>query len=183
MENFTNFMIDIETLSLNPSGVILSVGICAFSPEGIARDKFYMNLNVQEQLDAGRVVDAGTISFWLKQNDEARSAFLSKRTYTSPEFLEAINEYITRFCTVSEAVVWCNGANFDFPFLEDYARTFKGCMPWVYYNTRCFRTFAAMTKCKKLSDPQTDKAHHNAVDDAIWQASTMVNYMQKKDKK
>jgi hypothetical protein len=179
-----NFMVDIETLSTKPSGVIASVGACAFSPKGINEKTFYMTLDLQEQIDKGRTIDAGTIAFWMRQGDEARSALLGTHSVTSELFLKEFKAWVESFCHIGDAIFWSNGAAFDIPFLEDYAKDFKGRVPWNYVNARCFRTYAAMTKCADLmTEEDNEGTHHNAVDDAIWQARAMVKYMNKKGKK
>lgn len=174
-----NFMIDLETFSTRPGGVIASVGVCAFSKDKI-HGTFYRVLDRQEQIDRGRIIDAGTLDWWLRQNDKARGALLGVKT-TAADFHKDLNDFITSFGPNSDALVWSNGAAFDIPFLEDYLKNFGFQAPWLYLNARCFRTYNALTKCSDLmTDEDNEGTHHNAVDDAVWQAKAMIRFMNRR---
>jgi hypothetical protein len=73
--------------------------------------------------------------------------------------------------------MWCNGANFDYPILEEaYIRTGLE-KPWKYYNLNDLRTVnnlfnIDMRKMRAEEEPDT---YHNALGDALFQTKVLVN--------
>lgn len=66
--------------------------------------------------------------------------------------------------------VWSNGSGFDLRILREvYTHLGMKC-PWHYRDERDMRTFGAMLNWQKLPREGT---HHNALDDAIFQARCM----------
>ena len=68
-----NIMIDIETMGIKLTSAITAVGAVAFIPDtGEIKDTFYSPISLDSSIDAGLTVDASTILWWMKQNDDAR---------------------------------------------------------------------------------------------------------------
>jgi len=159
-----HLMIDFETLDTGPDAVVLSVGVVAFNKDGI-HDKFTMNLDAQEQINTGRIVNFETIKWWMKQGNEAiQSAFFDKKY--------SIKEYkicLTEFCKKNEIQeCWSQGANFDLPINESLLGKDN---PLKFWNARDTRTFY---KYNVGSLPKRESTHHNALEDAIYQAECVI---------
>lgn len=71
-----NVMVDIETLDNKPTSAIVSIGAVMFGPNGYDEyNTFYMVVDAQSCIDAGLTLSADTISWWMKQSDQARAVF------------------------------------------------------------------------------------------------------------
>jgi hypothetical protein len=148
-----NVVIDIETLSLRPNAVILSVGAVADSGE-----TFYTELNWGAQSDT-RHVDARTAIWWGKQTEQAPllgEVFLW-------DCLEDLNYWLADY-DKDKLYIWARGPQFDIVILEDAYRECGIVIPWKYKNVRDVRTALALSTVTDLFDP-TRK--HHALDDAI----------------
>ena len=74
----THAMIDIETLGTDPDCVVLSVGAVKFDPFTLnePHSKTLWRPSADEQLNADRSVDQGTIEWWGKQAEELVKNFM-----------------------------------------------------------------------------------------------------------
>jgi exodeoxyribonuclease VIII len=176
-------MIDIETLGTASDTVVFSVGACMFDKNGV-HDKFYSLLNQQEQIKLGRTVNEDTLAFWNKQAPEARQALEDSKTggLIPKEFFESFEDFIDFGLADhkqkrDELRPWGNGASFDITIMEDFYRRLnpKGhlAIPWKFWNVWCYRTFSHITKCRDIL-PKRHGVYHNALDDAIHQANTVI---------
>lgn len=181
-----HLMIDFETLDVTPSAVVVSLGAALFKKEGVI-DSFYRVLKIDEQLKMGRTLSEGTLQWWFQQSKEAQAPL-----HTPPNekvYLQSCIGDLMSFCEKAlnddnnnwkGLNVWGNGANFDPPILDDMFRMCGLEIPYMFWNVRCYRTFDSMTKCKELVVRQG--THHNAEDDAIYQAETVIAYLNRKKK-
>lgn len=162
-----NVMIDIETLGVRSSSVILSIGAIPFDNEAVGAG-FYRRVDIQSCLDAGLTVDASTIEWWMTQSNEARAAFDEKGIP-----LRAALSQLSEIFDGPE-LVWANGVNFDLPILENAYRACGLEAPWKFYNTRDYRTVKNMFP-KEFYDRVRVGAvvAHNALDDVRAQAITL----------
>jgi len=180
MEDAMNIMLDIETLDVAPSAVMLSIGMVAFDDREIY-DLFYAVPDMQEQMDAGRTVNASTILWWMQQSSEARKVFDEQRLKKSaPNWehyctvLVRAAEFIKKY---PKAKIYSYGGDFDIPIL---ANAFKGPfspndIPWRFTDVRCFRTWCDDHGVRYTSSRDPRVAHH-ALDDAKAQANHMLKY-------
>jgi hypothetical protein len=165
-----DLMIDIETLDTAPSAVILSVGICAFDMEGI-HDKKYFLLDATEQQKQGRTISFDTIEWWLQQSksviDAAFHIDADKKT-TVPTFLKEFGY----FCGKNRVQkVWAQGTDFDLSMLSDLHRTNEVELPYSFWSARDSRT---LRDGNKSIEPKREGDHHNAMDDAVYQAECVI---------
>ena len=69
-------MLDLETMGNGPDSAIIAIGAVEFD---LAEQKtghgFYVHVDLESAVKAGGVVDASTVLWWMKQGDQARSAF------------------------------------------------------------------------------------------------------------
>jgi len=70
-----NIMLDLETLSTENNAAILSISAVLFSMgTGEIHSEFEHFLKVQPQIEKGAIIDADTVFWWLRQDDEARAS-------------------------------------------------------------------------------------------------------------
>lgn len=169
-----NLMLDFETLGVRPDCAVLSLGAVLFDHQRIVSEQ-YFKFDVQSQLDDGRTVNAQTIQWWTEQSKEAREVLYETFNDINLEtFVGFFGLWLQGFESVDPKTlkVWGNGASFDIPIADSLINGKREF--WFHYNHRCFRTFATMTKCKKLVT--REGVHHNALDDARYQAQCVLAY-------
>ncbi|WP_420911287.1 3'-5' exonuclease [Yersinia ruckeri] len=178
-------MIDIETLDVKSTAVILSIAAVFFEPtSGDLGHEFYVSISTDiEQI--GRTTSISTISWWLKQSDEARSAVTSTRGKSLVEALTDLSSFIEKY-SVDEVQVWGNGKDFDCEILQNaYAWAGLEC-PWHFRNTLDVRTIVALGISKGLDPKRTLEfvgTKHNALDDAKFQVAYLSNIYMNLSKK
>lgn len=166
-----HLMIDIETLSTKPNGIILSIGAVLFDETGLGKE-FYQNIDLESSMKAGFEIDAGTVYFWLKQSSEA-GAVLDNEKLNFVDSVYNLTDFICDNCDIDKVKVWGNSPSFDLVMLKNYyAATSKNKAPWKFYNKRDFRTAVDIYKCKRVKPTVA----HNALDDAKAQAQTLINH-------
>lgn len=157
-------MIDIETCSTRPDAAVLSIGAVAFDMRNcVMGPKFYVNVDLESAQRAGGHIDAGTVLWWFKQSEAARSAVL-RNARPIGEALDALTAFLTT-CSALDAIrPWGNGVDFDMVILRSAYRTTGRETPWKFWNQRDFRTLRAMYPSIE-ADPMAGTVH-NALDDA-----------------
>jgi hypothetical protein len=164
--------LDIETLAAQPNAALVSLGACKFDWTGKILDKFYTNIDALDCKKYGLVISQSTLDWWGKQSKEARRAW-QVDAQPLKESLMSFNDWVGDL----NHEMWCNGANFDYPILEEaYIRTGLE-KPWKYYNLNDLRTVnnlfnIDMRKMRAEEEPDT---YHNALGDALFQTKVLVN--------
>lgn len=163
-----HIMVDLETFGSRPGSVIASVGAVAFDPvKGLLGAQFYQVVDARSAQRVGLTLDADTVLWWLKQGAEARAALAGSARMLS----EVLAAFSCWWDGERGELFWSHGANFDEPML---AAAYRACdlkVPWKYSASRCTRTIF------DLAGVQPDRSvgdHHNALDDAIAQASAVI---------
>lgn len=169
-----HLMIDMETLSTRPNAVVLSVGLVLMDTHGEPTWTHEVVLDMQEQISAGRDVEADTLAWWMGQSAEARAVFEKSAKYGSEvsTALTHIADALEAHTTRRDLCVWSNAATFDIVILRSL---YEQLCPnkwrvWNYPNERCYRTAVAMLDRDKKYAPERTGIAHSALDDAIWQA-------------
>lgn len=157
-------MIDIETMSTRPDAAIVSIGAVAFDMRKLVMgERFYTNVDLVSAQAAGGHIDAGTVLWWLRQGDNARSAF-SRNAKPIGEALDALTEFLISCAPLAAVRPWGNGVDFDMVILTSAYRAAGRETPWKYWNQRDARTLFSMYPSVE-KDPMTTTVH-NALDDA-----------------
>lgn len=66
-------MLDLETMGNGPDAAIVAVGAIEFdATAGTLGRTFYRGVNLETSVRGGGKIDASTVMWWLRQNDEAR---------------------------------------------------------------------------------------------------------------
>ena len=171
-DNFTNVMLDLETLSTKTNAVITQIGAHVFT--GMHENTtFHRHIDIDSCLRKGLVIDGNTLRWWMQQSEEARAGF-EKRTITLTGALIAFQSWCWSLHKDSDKPIalWGDGAAFDNAILATaYQRTGYN-QPWDFWNDRCFRTV-------KNQFPEVPKVvpeiAHSALSDAQAQAKHLVN--------
>lgn len=157
--------IDLETVDMKSSAVILSVGVVVFDFAGTiySRHEFYPS--IAQQLLAGRTFDTETIKWWQKQDAKALAVFDVERA--------PVRAVLSTIAGITAGVngVWGFGADFDNVKLMDLGMQFET-TPWHYRKNRCGRTLISLAQ--GFEWPADVGAAHCAVDDAEAQAQGYV---------
>lgn len=162
-------MIDIETLGTTPDSVILSVGVYD------GEHSWYHTIDLQSCLDAGLKISGSTFEWWMHQSAEARTQLVKGAdTLTLKGALISIDEFFSTHLH-GDTEIWCCGAAFDVPILENAFRAVCVSVPWKFYMVRCYRTYRELMKqlVPEFRMPSRVGTFHNALDDAKYQYDAM----------
>ncbi len=158
-------MVDMETLGTVSDAVILSIGAVRFDLDSDEIDDagFYASVSIESNLALGRRIQEDTLVWWLKQPSAAQQVFHEpKQTLTS-----ALAEFADWM--PPDAMLWSNGADFDNAMLAHAYVQQSMERPWLFWNSRCVRTYKGLPGAKNVSVPRIG-THHNALHDALYQA-------------
>lgn len=157
-------MLDLETLGIKPGCQILSIGVAAFSLSGGCGDTFYRNILGYGQEALGLTIDPNTQKWWSERSEEARQQLLVGQVH----ILEAITDFLAWWKQTGAVRVWCQGANFDAPILEEVITRLGHKIPWRYDMVRDTRTAYHLYGLNPKSIKR-EGTYHNALDDALHQ--------------
>lgn len=159
-------MIDLETIDTAPTAGILSIGIVAFNPDtGELGPTLYRRLGYDQARMYG-TESASTIEWWQRQDATVRTeAFTAEHDATIAAF--EVAEFIRH-----TAGVWGNGATFDITITEHWLNVLGAGVPYKPWVVCDCRTIEAAAKRIGITRKQFIRRgdHHNALDDAIYQA-------------
>lgn len=170
----TDIMIDIETLGTTESSVVLSIGAVAFNRRNpaIPISTLYLGFGTsdcrKEQVEKGRTMSRDTIAWWNKQTPDAQRVLKEKNVENVTEALSALVSFIRGLPI--DPLVWGNGSDFDNVIVGSLLETYGFARPWKFWNNRCFRTMKG-EHGHIVTGPERVGVHHNALDDAIYQAT------------
>lgn len=186
--NFSDCMLDLETLGKGPDAVIVAIGAVAFSTNAapltdyynqnghesyddiinMPMRLFYREINIESALKFGLRIDGSTLEWWFQQSEEARKIFKNQQHLTTLE--SALQDFCTwRAVNVGngDMRLWGNGATFDNVIFENAFRACGIKFPFIYQDHMCYRT---MKRLGLVSHFDYRGTAHNALDDAINQA-------------
>lgn len=175
--NLGHIMVDIETMGNQSGSALTSIGAVEFDLNtGEIGRTFYTKVNLQSCVDAGLKMNADTVLWWLRQNEEARNEIaVRKPDEVVPKLHEALDLF-TQFvkdCGRETVCLWGNSARFDMGILSDAYGAIKKRIPWDFRLERCVRTLSAFAPEIKQSMP-FEGTVHNAMDDCKHQIKYCV---------
>ena len=174
--------IDLETMGTQVGAPIISIGAIQFDPDtGKLGRSFYSVITPESAFREPFRVDPSTLCWWMTQSDAARRVFAT-RDDRQP-LAVALDELATFCRSIGTPKVWGNGATFDISLLEyAYKHGAVGQQPgWHFTNIRDMRTIvdlAGLYDEVEWPFPRTG-VHHNALDDAAYQAQIISYCWQK----
>lgn len=170
-------MVDNETLGLRPHSPLVSVGAVRVTLGGVQRhDSYYAEFRQNANVILGRYPDPATIAWWADQPAEAQQVVAA---YWEPAPIcgaEANAAYDTARAKLRNLrawldpydEVWACGPDFDLVMLNEFAIELDGKPLVDFRKFRCYRTLKNLAR--EVDKPERQGVHHNALDDAIFQA-------------
>lgn len=160
-------MIDLETLDITPDAHILSIGACTMDEA----NTFYSTVNVQD-----RSISVDTVAWWAKQNKEAQKIF-NDCAEADRNLEDVLRAFKTWLYEIKPTTIWSHGATFDVVILDNAFRQYGIETPWKYWSCRDTRTLIGVSEAimGDAFKPHRVGVHHNALDDALFQAKWMWN--------
>ena len=174
-----NVMLDLETLGTQPGCVVLSIGAVGFDETGLSTERFYQVISIADSARLGLAREPDTVAWWVRQSPDARQVLVDAAGSTSEigatttclpvaDALHAFTEFLSQFGG-SQVRLWGNGPDFDNAILATVYRTARIEVPWKFYHNRCLRTLRGL--CPSVMSPPRLGVNHNALDDAVTQAT------------
>lgn len=165
-----HFSIDLETLGKRYNAPVLSIGVVQFDPDtGKLGAEFYREIDVDSALKAGKA-SGSTLLWWMQQSEKARRIFSAENKVSLATALDELATWLRGKAMAPK--VWGNGSIFDISILE-YAYD-NGCVglqeAWHFTNVRDMRTSIEDAQLRNDEWPKDVGTHHNALDDAKYQA-------------
>lgn len=165
IKQYKHLMLDIETMGNESYSSILSIAAVEFDIEtGDKGNNFYMSIDLQSCLDSGLVINASTVMWWLKQNEEARFDLTERKSYS----LEFVLKCFTNFLLGKDYEIWGNSARFDCGILQNAYNKLGIPIPWDFRKERCLRTLVSLNPSIK-SSMVNNGVEHNPLSDCLYQ--------------
>lgn len=176
-----HIMVDIESLDVLPTGVILSIGAVKFDPlAGRMGEEFLRNIDTASCTALGMTIDPETQEWWKRQSPEAWAATQDNQV--------PIRDALAEFAAFSQgdapdaelALIWCKGPSFDFTMLTNAYRVCGIPLPWQFRQERDLRTAIQLAQdLYGFEKPAHLGVLHSALDDARHQALVLVGIYQR----
>jgi len=162
--SFPHLMLDIETMGNESFSSIVSIGAVEFDIEtGKTGKEFYVNVDLQSCIDLGLILNASTVMWWMKQNEQARKDLTEG---TNLPIKKALLDFLD-FCS-NDYEIWGNSARFDCGILQNAYNKAGIQIPWDFRKERCVRTLVSFNPEIKKNFQSVGTAH-NAIDDCKFQ--------------
>lgn len=164
----THIMVDTETLATRPGAIVLSAAFVRFSDGAHTT----LNLSVPDQEALGLASDPATLAWWAEQEAKTPGAWAAATSNPVP-LVTALQHFSAWLAWAaapsSPALIWCHGATFDCPLLDELYRRAGMVTPWAFWNVRDTRTLydLAGVNLKDFAVPPP----HVALNDAIGQTN------------
>lgn len=177
-------MLDIESMALGPRPVITQAALLGYDLDEDelleTRHVQFYPVDPQQQIIPARRIMAGTISWWMKQSDEARERF-EQSTSTDFQDLPALARHlISTFNTLTDGgtipyELWAKGPQFDVVAIETLLEDLGLAAPWDYGSVRDLRTLLATAGINEKNVPKpAGFIPHVAFWDARWQINSYL---------
>ena len=164
----TNIMLDLETMGSSPTAAIVAIGAVKFNKHTI-KEEFYQPVKLSSSVEEGMTIDADTVEWWMRRDDQARQLFSDENACSLFDALCEFSNWIGE-----DAIIWGNGADFDNVILASAYRLTGLKQPWHWHNNRCYRTMKNL--CAEI-ETQRIGTHHHALDDAKTQALHLISIL------
>ncbi len=162
-------MIDLETLGTRYNAQIIQIGACFFDRNtGEIGDVFSANVMIDPSEDGKFTTDYDTIKWWFEQSQEARESVMRDPVPLSG-VLGGLNQFVRQ--SGPDVMLWSH-ATFDIPILMNAFNVYGIKFAVPFRNMRDLRTLMDLSYADR-DFPKRERTgiHHNALDDAQFQAS------------
>jgi len=192
---YTDIMLDLETLGTGNNAAIIQIGAVAFNADGenaslwtdspgeLLEDGqgFRVNVDLGISSKPGEF-DAGAIKFWLGQSAEARASIMAEPSFTLGVALESFVAWVNTVSAGPHKVrLWSNGPTFDEVILRAAFTRYDLDLPISFRGSRCCRTMIEMAEQRgwdrkaAAGGSPDDIVKHDALHDAVFQARGVVS--------
>ena len=174
-----DLMLDIETLGVRTTSVIIQIGACSFDRKtGTIGDTFVANIDVDNSLQQGLTVDWSIIKWWIEQIRGGNPADWMDDAQPLKSVLESLAATYKKI-----NYVWSH-STFDIPILVNAYNAVGLKLPFHYRFTRDIRTLTHLAKHQKneketFGKKKEDDKTHNALDDCLYQIEYCVECFNK----
>lgn len=173
---------DLETLGLKQDAMILAIGAVKFDRKtGEISEQFYQAVDITAPVGGG-TIDASTVYWWMNQPAAARSAIFDDSEEAKAERVD-LRQALVKFSEFigfnddlaegeyPDVALWQRGDK-DGQWLASAYQGMGLALPFRYWQLKDERT---LTELFKPIKPMRFGVHHNALDDAIYQAQCLCN--------
>lgn len=170
MNNYPDFMLDLETLGTKPDAAIVQIGLVGFNPAtGETSPASRLKLRSHPKSS----VDYDTVAWWMNQSEEARQSVFPIDMVMEPEVaLSRLDKAFEEWGAESFRI-WSKPSSFDVVLLESLYRACDKEAPWKHWNTRCLRTLIDAAELP-YDQQEVPEVAHDAGEDALAQAKTAL---------
>ena len=177
-------MLDLETLDVRVSAVVLSVGAVVWRTERndngvlsyVIEDRFLRKLDLDEQLSKGRSVKQDTLLWWMRQDPTAKAEAFDPIRQSVASVLDEFHGWATGRMNKIDWF-WASPATFDFPIIETLAEQFDSPVPWAYwqkYDVRTAANEASYSVKDHAAEIGRNGVPHMPVYDCEWQIGILT---------
>ena len=170
VESWPACMLDLETLSTVPGGIVFSIGAVMFDPKkNELGPRFNQIINVNDAETYGLHKSLSTMAWWDRQSTDARAELEKAYSIDGSLPMKLVLDNFDLFFKVkgtSTCTLWGNGADFDAPMLRACYDVANIPVPWDKRDSRCHRTLKELIKLQHIAP----EIPHHALHDAIAQA-------------
>lgn len=179
--NYTDVMLDLETLGNKSNAAILSIGAVEFNMEtGETGREFYVVVDLQSCLNLGLKINGSTFYWWMEKSDAARKAICAENKMHLSEAVMLFSNWM-KDC-IEKVQIWGNAARFDIGLMEDaYVACGYQNMPWDFRSERDVRTLVWFAPEIKSNMP-FEGIDHDPIDDCKHQIRYCVETWKKLNK-
>ena len=175
MKKYSNYMVDLETMSTQTDAAIISIGAVFMDfKNGCLGSNFYFFVDLKSSVDSGGHIEPDTINWWMKQSDMARKV-LFENTVTLRHALLCFTEFVYGKGNSEDVRIWSNGATFDCIILRKALEREKINLPWHFINDMCYRTVVNLNP--EIEKDEREGTYHHALDDAKFQARHLIKIL------
>ena len=173
MNNYNHIMLDIETMSIKPNAMVLSIAAIAFDPFEITTDfsknpQLDLLLSLEEQ--SSRDVQEVTAWWWQQRDQSVRDKiFGDDNRVLVVDALQQLSKFVWMKNTI-----WCQGPTLDITVLTDLYESNNLSVPWKYHVVRDSRTLLDLVEI----EPEPD-ATHDAIEDVVRQSKLVQKALKK----
>lgn len=172
-------MTDLESLSTEENGLILTLGSNAFDMDsGRLIDTIHIRFSIDNQKELGRHVSKNTMDWWDTQSVAARlEAFNQDGALTLAAACQKFDDWVVSVRKQDprmQLFMWANDPDFDMKMLTSAFRAVGKEPPWQFWEYQSVRTMKRLAKKLKIELPKREGTHHNALDDAIHQTKIVT---------
>ncbi len=168
-------MLDLETLSTDSNGVIISVSMVEFHiGTGEITREFEMGINREQQVMWDGKIDADTLKWWSEQSKDV-IAEIDRLPKEDLEYvLNCIDDWVTESAYKPKDIrLWGNGAGFDNIILRNLYGRMGRKFPLPYWCDKDVRTAAFLGNVRGNSIPFVG-VKHRGLDDCKHQIKLVV---------